>query len=145
MHFFWRFSWLRTDETFSCTLSADEKFDGTYHANIIVHYDGSCLWIPPGMFKSTCSIDISWFPFDDQMCNMKFGSWTHDGRYLDLQMEDENGADVSNFIRNGEWDLIGKDMSILICKLTLVSMFPCIRVFIRRTLRCTRFAGKMFP
>ena len=67
------------------------------------------------MFKSTCSIDISWFPFDDQMCNMKFGSWTHDGRYLDLQMEDENGADVSNFIRNGEWDLIGKDTSILIC------------------------------
>ena len=49
------------------------------------------------------------------MCNMKFGSWTHDGRYLDLQMEDENGADVSNFIRNGEWDLIGKDTSILIC------------------------------
>ena len=60
-------------------------------------------------------------------------------------MEDENGADVSNFIRNGEWDLIGKDMSILICKLTLVSMFPCIRVFIHRTLRCTRFTGKMFP
>ena len=60
---------------------------------------------------STCSIDISWFPFDDQKCDMKFGSWTHDGRLLDLQMADKNGGDTSSFIRNGEWDLIGKRQS----------------------------------
>lgn len=32
-----------------------------------------------GIFKSTCKIDITWFPFDDQRCEMKFGSWTYDG------------------------------------------------------------------
>ncbi|KAL4227369.1 Neuronal acetylcholine receptor subunit alpha-7 [Mactra antiquata] len=87
--------------------SADEKFDGTYHSNVVVKSDGSCDWIPPGMFRSTCSIDISWFPFDDQKCELKFGSWTHDGRYLDLQMADASGGDISSFIRNGEWELIG--------------------------------------
>lgn len=35
--------------------------------------------MPPGIFKSTCKIDITWFPFDDQRCEMKFGSWTYDG------------------------------------------------------------------
>ena len=40
---------------------------------------GSCTYIPPGIFKSTCKIDITWFPFDDQDCEMKFGSWTYDG------------------------------------------------------------------
>ena len=30
-----------------------------------------------GIFKSTCKIDITWFPFDDQNCTMKFGSWTY--------------------------------------------------------------------
>ena len=40
---------------------------------------GSCTYIPPGIFKSTCQIDITWFPFDDQNCDMKFGSWTYDG------------------------------------------------------------------
>ena len=32
-----------------------------------------------GMFKSSCPIDITWFPFDDQNCEMKFGSWTYNG------------------------------------------------------------------
>merc|ERR1719295_1126866 len=59
--------------------SADEKFDGTYQTNVVVGYDGHCLFIPPGIFKSTCKIDITWFPFDDQDCKMKFGSWTYNG------------------------------------------------------------------
>lgn len=38
--------------------------------------------MPPGIFKSTCKIDITWFPFDDQHCDMKFGSWTYDGNQV---------------------------------------------------------------
>lgn len=59
--------------------SADEGFDGTYPTNVVVKNNGSCLYVPPGIFKSTCKIDITWFPFDDQHCTMKFGSWTYDG------------------------------------------------------------------
>lgn len=59
--------------------SADEGFDGTYQTNVVVRNNGSCLYVPPGIFKSTCKIDITWFPFDDQKCEMKFGSWTYDG------------------------------------------------------------------
>ena len=59
--------------------SADEKFDGTYQTNVVVSNEGSCLYVPPGIFKSTCKIDITWFPFDDQMCDLKFGSWTYSG------------------------------------------------------------------
>ena len=59
--------------------SADEKFDGTFPTNVVVTDEGGCTYIPPGIFKSTCQIDITWFPFDDQNCDMKFGSWTYDG------------------------------------------------------------------
>lgn len=58
-----------------------------------------------GIFKSSCSIDVRWFPFDVQKCKLKFGSWTYGGWSLDLQMED---AETSGYISNGEWDLVGK-------------------------------------
>ena len=59
--------------------SANENFDATFPTNIIVKHNGEISQIPPGIFKSTCKIDITWFPFDDQNCEMKFGSWTYNG------------------------------------------------------------------
>lgn len=29
---------------------------------------------------------------------------------LDLQLQDEAGGDISSFITNGEWDLLGKKL-----------------------------------
>jgi len=85
--------------------SADEAFDGTYPTNVVVTNEGGCTYIPPGIFKSTCKIDITWFPFDDQDCEMKFGSWTYDGFKLDLQLKDEKG-DLGTYVDNGEWHLM---------------------------------------
>ena len=59
--------------------SASESFDSTYQTNVVVTHEGQCTYIPPGIFKSSCPIDITWFPFDDQSCEMKFGSWTYNG------------------------------------------------------------------
>ena len=56
--------------------SADERFDSTFPTNVVVGNTGSMLYVPPGIFKSTCRIDITWFPFDDQKCKLKFGTWT---------------------------------------------------------------------
>ncbi|CAL1286349.1 unnamed protein product [Larinioides sclopetarius] len=39
---------------------------------------------------------------------MKFGSWTYDGFQLDLRLASEDGGDLSTYITNGEWILIGK-------------------------------------
>jgi nicotinic acetylcholine receptor len=34
---------------------------------------------PPTKFRSTCPVDVAFFPFDDQTCMLKLGSWIHDG------------------------------------------------------------------
>ncbi|XP_068211459.1 neuronal acetylcholine receptor subunit alpha-7-like isoform X7 [Palaemon carinicauda] len=86
--------------------SADEGFSSTYPTNVVVTSSGMCTYIPPGIFLSTCRIDITWYPFDDQKCNMKFGSWTYDSSKIDLQLQNEDGGDISGYITNGEWDLI---------------------------------------
>uniref|UniRef100_A0A087XTV2 Neuronal acetylcholine receptor subunit alpha-7 n=1 Tax=Poecilia formosa TaxID=48698 RepID=A0A087XTV2_POEFO len=84
--------------------SADDDFDSTFKTNILVNSSGFAKYLPPGIFMSTCNVDVRWFPFDIQKCELKFGSWTYDGWLLDLQMTD---ADISGYMPNGEWDLIG--------------------------------------
>ncbi len=32
---------------------------------------------PPMIYKSYCSIDIQYYPFDKQNCTLKFGTWTY--------------------------------------------------------------------
>ena len=45
-------------------------------------------------------IDITWFPFDDQECELKFGSWTYQAGALNLSLTTEKG-DISDFKKNG--------------------------------------------
>merc|ERR1719346_807689 len=86
--------------------SASESFDSTYQTNVVVTSSGLCTYIPPGIFKSSCPIDITWFPFDDQDCEMKFGSWTYNGFKVNFMLQQDTG-DISGFIPNGEWALLG--------------------------------------
>uniref|UniRef100_A0A0N5ADC5 Acetylcholine receptor subunit alpha-type acr-16 n=1 Tax=Syphacia muris TaxID=451379 RepID=A0A0N5ADC5_9BILA len=93
--------------------SADENFDTSYPVNFVVNYDGNVLQVPPGILKLSCKIDITWFPFDDQWCYLKFGSWTYSGRFIELQIDKANENDSKNdmdlqyYVQNGEWNLLG--------------------------------------
>ncbi|XP_055781066.1 neuronal acetylcholine receptor subunit alpha-7-like [Salvelinus fontinalis] len=84
--------------------SAHDKFDATFKSYVLVNSSGFCEYLPPGIFSSACNVDVRWFPFDIQRCELKFGSWTFDGWLLDLQMQE---ADLSGYMSNGEWDLLG--------------------------------------
>ncbi|EDO42038.1 predicted protein [Nematostella vectensis] len=89
--------------------NADASTDGSlenFKTRIIVSSDGKNMWLAPVIFSSSCTIKIKYFPFDDQYCSLKFGSWTFDGFHLDLKPEAPQ-ASLSKFIPNGEWDLIG--------------------------------------
>jgi nicotinic acetylcholine receptor len=44
-----------------------------------VFHTGFVNWQPPAVYKSSCSIDVEYFPYDVQTCVLKLGSWTYDG------------------------------------------------------------------
>lgn len=64
-----------------CTLvsSADGFFEVRLATKATIHHHGLVEWKPPAIFKSSCEIDVEFFPFDEQTCFLKFGSWTYDG------------------------------------------------------------------
>jgi nicotinic acetylcholine receptor len=47
---------------------------------------------------------VTYFPFDDQICHLKFGSWSYSGLQVDLSNR-SNEADLSNYIPSGEWEM----------------------------------------
>ena len=53
---------------------------------VVVRSDGTMTWIPSFKLTSTCKIDTTWFPFDDQDCELKFGSWVYNGFKVNLQL-----------------------------------------------------------
>lgn len=78
--------------------SADEDIDSKFPTNIVVYNTGLCSWIPLGIYISSCSINIKWFPFDDQYCKLKFGSWTYDGSKINLTSKQATIGGFKRFI-----------------------------------------------
>ena len=63
-----------------CVVSSVEDYtDGYMQALAMISHDSNVFWPPIVKFHSTCQIDITYFPFDDQVCGMKLGSWAYDG------------------------------------------------------------------
>ncbi|XP_021236958.1 neuronal acetylcholine receptor subunit beta-3 isoform X3 [Numida meleagris] len=85
--------------------NADGRFEGSLMTKAIVKYNGVVTWTPPASYKSSCTMDVTFFPFDRQNCSMKFGSWTYDGSMVDLILVDEN-VDRKDFFDNGEWEIL---------------------------------------
>ncbi|CAF5062623.1 unnamed protein product, partial [Rotaria sp. Silwood1] len=85
--------------------SAEDYTQGYMQSLAMIDYNGTVFWPPIVKFRSTCKIDITWFPFDDQLCFLKFGSWTYDSTQLILTNRSAN-IDMSNYVDNGEWKLL---------------------------------------
>ncbi|XP_067098432.1 neuronal acetylcholine receptor subunit alpha-2 isoform X2 [Osmerus mordax] len=85
--------------------NADGEFAVTHMTKAHLFYNGRVLWVPPAIYKSSCSIDVTFFPFDQQNCKMKFGSWTYDKAKIDLE-KIEDTVDLNNYWESGEWAII---------------------------------------
>ncbi|XP_077187482.1 neuronal acetylcholine receptor subunit alpha-2 isoform X2 [Paroedura picta] len=85
--------------------NADGEFAVTHMTKAHLFSNGSVKWVPPAIYKSSCSIDVTFFPFDQQNCKMKFGSWTYDKAKIDLESM-ERHVDLKDYWESGEWAII---------------------------------------
>ncbi|KHJ93867.1 acetylcholine receptor subunit alpha-type unc-38 [Oesophagostomum dentatum] len=109
--------------------NADSNYNITISTKATLHYTGQVTWDPPAIFKSLCQIDVRWFPFDEQKCHLKFGSWTYSENLINLELLDDNvryekevnkqgvvdnitiaedGIDLSDYYPSVEWDIMSR-------------------------------------
>merc|ERR1719348_2578599 len=98
--------------------NADGNFEVTLSTKATLFNTGLVEWKPPAIYHSSCEMDVEYFPFDEQTCVMKFGSWTYDGYQVDLRHKDEVhkdgvdlpvvdfGIDLTEFYQSVEWDIL---------------------------------------
>ncbi|XP_048121579.1 neuronal acetylcholine receptor subunit alpha-10a isoform X2 [Alosa alosa] len=86
--------------------NADQHFTGSMDTNVVIRHDGQIMWDSPAITKSSCKVDVSFFPFDAQQCRLTYGSWTYNGNQLDLLNAMET-ADLADLVDNVEWEVLG--------------------------------------
>lgn len=56
---------------------AEELMPDFDRIRVLLHSNGRLHWEPGGIFKTTCDIDIAYFPFDSQNCPLVIGSYSY--------------------------------------------------------------------
>ncbi|KAM3185443.1 hypothetical protein ACTXT7_006333 [Hymenolepis weldensis] len=92
---------------FTTLLSVDGEFEATFKPNVVLQSDGHVLWIPPIIYKTSCEIDVKYFPFDEQTCRIDLGSWIYTKDEVELQFyKNQTNIDLSDYVPSGVWDFI---------------------------------------
>ncbi|XP_024420987.1 acetylcholine receptor subunit beta isoform X1 [Desmodus rotundus] len=99
----------------------DGNFGVALGINVVVASDGSVRWQPPGIYRSSCSIQVTYFPFDWQNCTMVFSSYSYDSSEVSLhtglgpdgQERQEVHIHEGTFIENGQWEIIHKPSRLI--------------------------------
>ena len=74
---------------------------------IRVTSDGGCSWWPRfEMSASHCPMNIAWFPFDEQRCQLVYESWRYPTTELNISVPTEPVIQ-GHYKTSGEWDLVG--------------------------------------
>jgi len=69
--------------------------------------NGSCTWYREFQKSIThCPLDITWFPFDDQVCELIYESKTLESRDLNVTKSTPS-IELETYTTSGEWELIG--------------------------------------
>ncbi|KAK3788274.1 hypothetical protein RRG08_027008 [Elysia crispata] len=81
--------------------------DESVSTNVIVLNNGTVIYLTMVIYKSSCSIDVKYFPFDSQHCTLDFSSWSYDLEGMNLILLGGQDGDLSNYKNSTEWELVG--------------------------------------
>jgi len=57
--------------------SAESIYGEYKEFQAVLRRNGRVRWEPGGVFRTMCPIDIRFYPFDEQECELVFGAWSY--------------------------------------------------------------------
>ncbi|CAG0884634.1 unnamed protein product [Darwinula stevensoni] len=82
---------------------SEDEFDSSLHQQVsshtVVKSNGEVHFVPNLVFRTYCEGDLTHWPFDQHMCDIKFGSWVYDGNRVNLSLDGspEDALDLSAY------------------------------------------------
>ena len=70
--------------------------------------DGTIMWIPGFQWRTVCTVDLYHFPFDTQLCHVKFTSWQYGGNFVNFSTLGDIMLNV--YEPNEQWELLNTSM-----------------------------------
>uniref|UniRef100_A0A7I5E6A2 Neurotransmitter-gated ion-channel ligand binding domain protein n=1 Tax=Haemonchus contortus TaxID=6289 RepID=A0A7I5E6A2_HAECO len=87
--------------------NADGNYLVSFYSNVVVEHTGEMLWVPPAVYKSSCIIDVEYFPFDEQVCSLTFGSWTFKKEEVQISyLMGKKQVELNDYSFSGIWDVM---------------------------------------
>nr|ACF60609.1 nicotinic acetylcholine receptor non-alpha subunit [Ancylostoma caninum] len=93
--------------------NADGNYEVSFMCNVVINNLGDMLWVPPAIYKSSCIIDVEFFPFDEQVCTLVFGSWTYNENEIKLEFDQAEWVDLSEYAPSSIWDVMDAPASLV--------------------------------
>ena len=94
--------------------SAENELGGYKEFRQEIMHNGTVNYNLPTIIKSLCKVDVTYFPFDVQVCRFKFGSWMHHGFELNLSLIDDAGTNSMYESNHLHFDFSTHDYKYLI-------------------------------
>ena len=75
---------------------------------VMVYHTGEVVFPVLMKLRTTCKVNIQYFPFDRQICALKFASWIYDVSSINYELLANNNNDQqqSESIRNSGWAIL---------------------------------------
>jgi len=80
----------------------------TLEGGMMLYQRGEFMWSRPLIFTFSCPLDLHNFPFDTQICKIRFGSWIFSNRYVNVKpyQETSKQIDILDSFSHSEWDIV---------------------------------------
>lgn len=77
---------------------------------LTITYQGEVTWYPYQVFDSTCSLNMTYFPFDSQACDIQLVTWSSTKEMINI-VSGTDGLDTTYYESNANWDLLSASTS----------------------------------